>query len=179
MKTLRVLLVDDEKLARRGLTIRLREFENIEIIGECQNGRQAIKSINELNPGLVFLDIQMPGINGFDVVKQLQSDNMPLIVFVTAFDHYAVDAFDIHALDYILKPIDEERLAQSINRAREYLANIQQHSQKSKLINMITHFSGKSPSSVLKMIDNGDVVDSYPTKIAIKDGETTTLVATK
>ena len=118
MDPLRVIVVDDESLARRGLRLRLDSIDNVEILAECSNGLEAINKIAELEPDLIFLDIQMPKMNGFDVVSNLQQDNLPLIIFVTAFDEYAVEAFDIHAVDYLLKPIEPQRLEAAIERAR-------------------------------------------------------------
>ena len=109
---LKTLIVDDESLARRGLTHRLKAIDDIEVVGEARNGREALKLIAEKKPDLVFLDIQMPGLSGFEVVQQLDAETMPLILFLTAYDEYAVRAFEVNALDYILKPIDEERLNQ-------------------------------------------------------------------
>ena len=107
---LTTIIVDDESLARRGLKLRLAELDGVEVLAECKNGREAIEAIRALEPDLVFLDIQMPGLDGFDVVRELQADHMPLIVFVTAFDQYAIKAFDVHAVDYVLKPVEEARL---------------------------------------------------------------------
>jgi two-component system LytT family response regulator len=109
---LKTLIVDDESLSRRGLAHRLKDIADIEIIGEARNGREALQLISEKKPDLVFLDIQMPGISGFEVVQQLDIDTMPIILFLTAYDEYAVRAFEVNALDYILKPIDEDRLHQ-------------------------------------------------------------------
>ena len=116
MADLRVLLVDDEPLALDLLRTLLQRIDNIEVVGECRNGYEAIDGVVNLCPDVVFLDIQMPGLNGFEVVKALQPETMPLIVFVTAYDEYAVDAFDVHAVDYVLKPPTIERLARSIER---------------------------------------------------------------
>ena len=112
MSTLKMILVDDEPLALDFLRSILSKIEGIEIVGQCKNGREAIKLVAELDPDLLFLDIQMPGINGFEVVKALHSDNMPMVVFATAFNQYAIDAFDLHAVDYILKPLDPEPVMQ-------------------------------------------------------------------
>ncbi len=114
MKPLRAIVVDDEKLARRGLALRLANIAQVEVIAECANGHEALRVIGTESPDLVFLDIQMPGMDGFDLVCELQADAMPLIIFVTAFDQYAIDAFRIHAVDYLLKPIDEERLMEAV-----------------------------------------------------------------
>ena len=114
----RALVVDDEQLARRGIVMRLASIPDVEIIGECKNGEEAVAAIAAEAPDLVFLDIQMPGLSGFDVVRRLQADVMPEIVFVTAFDHYAVEAFKVNAIDYILKPVEEPRLREAVERAR-------------------------------------------------------------
>jgi two-component system LytT family response regulator len=116
---IRTLLVDDEEIARRGLRVRLERAKEIEIIGECQNGGEAIESINLLAPDLVFLDVQMPELSGFDVLRSVTPKVMPYVVFVTAFDQYALRAFEVHALDYLLKPIDDERFAATLHRACE------------------------------------------------------------
>jgi two-component system, LytTR family, response regulator len=121
--TIRTLLVDDEELARRGLRIRLERAGDIAIIGECANGQQAITAIGRLAPDLVFLDVQMPEVSGFDVIEAIGADLAPHIVFVTAFDQYAVQAFEVHALDYLLKPIHDERFALALRRAREALTS--------------------------------------------------------
>ncbi len=116
---IKTLLVDDEDLARRGLKIRLKDAPDIEIIGEAAHGEEALRMVDELKPDLMFLDIQMPGMNGFDVLKALADKRIPMIVFVTAYDEYAVRAFDAHAIDYLLKPIDENRLEEALSHIRE------------------------------------------------------------
>ena len=121
MQKLRTIIVDDEPLALDLLRSLLTECSDIEIIAECSNGKEAIDAAVKLQPELLFLDIQMPGINGFDVIKSLQTDIMPMVIFVTAFDQYAVDAFDLHAVDYVLKPVDSERIARSVDRAIDRL----------------------------------------------------------
>lgn len=117
MRKLSVVIADDEPLARRLLRALLEEIPEIELIGECRNGREAISITQELTPDLLILDIQMPGTSGFDVVKELQSDLMPMIIFCTAYQRYALDAFDLHAVDYILKPVDSGRLYRAVQRA--------------------------------------------------------------
>lgn len=118
---IRTLLVDDEEIARRGLRVRLERANDIEIVGECQNGVEAIAAINLLSPELVFLDIQMPEVSGFDVLRDARPKSTPHVVFVTAFDQYAVRAFEVHALDYLLKPVDDERFAATLRHAREVM----------------------------------------------------------
>ena len=113
--TLRALVVDDEPVARRRLKTLL-EGEKAEVIGECETGEQAIEAIERLRPDVVFLDVQMPGLDGFDVVDALGPGRHPDIVFVTAYDRYAVRAFDVHAVDYLLKPFERGRLRQALER---------------------------------------------------------------
>ena len=105
-ETIRAIVVDDEALARRGLSLRLAAFADVDVVAECANGREALQSVASGEVDLMFLDIQMPGLGGFDVVARLQQDNLPLVLFVTAYDQYAIDAFEVHAIDYLLKPID-------------------------------------------------------------------------
>ncbi len=114
----RALLVDDEQLARERLRQLLAAFDDVEVVGEAEDGEQAIEKILELSPDLVFLDIQMPGCSGMEVAASLPSPR-PKIVFCTAFEEYAVDAFELHAVDYLLKPINRVRLAKAVQRARD------------------------------------------------------------
>jgi len=119
--TIRTLIVDDEPLARDRVKRFLRDEDGIQIIGECGNGADAVVAIKEDKPDLVFLDIQMPEKNGFDVIKSLNSKSLPTIIFVTAYDQYALQAFDVHALDYLLKPFTRERIHRAVGRAREQI----------------------------------------------------------
>lgn len=175
--TLSTIIVDDESLARRGLKMRLAELEGVEVLAECRSGREAIPAIRELKPDLVFLDIQMPGLDGFDVVNELQSDNMPLIVFVTAFDQYAIKAFDVHAVDYVLKPLDEARLEEAVTRARNRLADSASDDQKQRLLEVIIELTGKSESAIQEMLQSHDT--DYADKLVIKDGSEVTLLPTR
>src|SRR6186997_1494863 len=115
---IRTLIVDDEPLARRNLRLLLEQDSQIEILEECRNGREAVKAINTLSPDLIFLDIQMPEMDGFDVLAHVGPEQIQAIIFVTAFDQYALKAFDVHALDYLLKPFDDERFARALERAK-------------------------------------------------------------
>jgi len=119
---LRVLVVDDEPLARRGIHARLGRMADVEIVGECASGREAVDAIRGLSPDLVFLDVQMPGLDGFGVVEAVGAERMPVVVFVTAYDQHALRAFEARALDYLLKPIDDERFEQAVARARARVA---------------------------------------------------------
>src|SRR5215831_9569205 len=118
----RVLIADDEPLARERLRTLLQEEPGMEIVAEAGDGTAAAESILALNPDIVFLDVQMPGADGFDVIDAVGPDRMPFVVFVTAFDRYALRAFDVHALDYLLKPFDRERFRQALLRAHQQLA---------------------------------------------------------
>jgi two-component system LytT family response regulator len=118
MPPLNVLVVDDEPLARERLRALLNQETGVRIVGECASGRTAVKAIQEKRPDLVFLDVQMPGLDGFGVVEQIGPEQMPAIVFVTAYDQYALKAFEVHALDYLLKPFDRERFQATLKRAQ-------------------------------------------------------------
>ena len=118
MKSLRVLVIDDEPPARKKLMMLLRAEPDIEIAGQASNGIEAVAAIEEHRPDAIFLDIQMPGMNGFEVLEALDTDNLPLVVFVTAFDQHAVKAFEVHAADYLLKPFDRPRLQNCLARLR-------------------------------------------------------------
>lgn len=115
---IRTLIVDDEPIARRGIRRCLEREPGVEIAGECSHGREAIAAIRELAPDLVFLDIQMPEVDGFAVLEAVGADHMPVVIFVTAYDQYAVKAFEVHALDYLLKPFDAQRFHEALTRAR-------------------------------------------------------------
>ena len=120
-KTLRILIADDEMLARQRLEDLLRDEPNVEIVGRAHNGEAAIRLIRELEPDLLFLDIQMPGKTGLDVVREIGPDDMPATIFVTAYDQYALKAFDAAAIDYLVKPFDDERFEQAFRRARRMI----------------------------------------------------------
>lgn len=120
---IRALVVDDEELARRNLTVLLRRDPDIEAIAECSSGRAALEEIRKSRPGLVFLDVQMPECGGFDVLELLGNDLPPVVIFVTAYDEYALRAFEAGALDYLLKPFDDARFARALQRAKEKLAH--------------------------------------------------------
>src|ERR687889_1655979 len=113
--TIRTILVDDEPLAIQGLQLRLEKHDDVEIVETCSNGREAIRAIKTNKPDLVFLDIQMPGFDGFSVIQGLMDVDPPLFVFVTAYDEHALRAFDAQAVDYLMKPVDEDPLAQTLD----------------------------------------------------------------
>src|ERR1044071_8529240 len=120
--TIRTILVDDEPLAIQGLQLRLEKHDDVEIIDTCLNGREAIRSIKTHKPDLVFLDIQMPGFDGFSVVQGLMEVEPPLFVFVTAYSDHALRAFEAQAVDYLMKPVEEARLADTLDRVRQRMA---------------------------------------------------------
>ena len=170
-KKIRTLLVDDEPLAIRGLEVRLQEFEDIEIIGTCANGREAIKKIRAERPALVFLDIQMPGFDGFAVVKALAKEEMPLVIFATAFDQYAIKAFETHAQDYLLKPIDEERLSEAIIKVRAMIQERITIEQNAKLIDLIRSMDNPPTLELSEIINAHDLTieNNYEAYLHIKD----------
>lgn len=118
-ENVRVVIVDDEPLARQHVADRLAHEENVEVVGEADNGNDAVEIIRRLRPDIVFLDVQMPGLDGIDVVDTIGADEMPATIFTTAFDQYALKAFDRAAVDYLLKPFDDERFSQAFRRARK------------------------------------------------------------
>ena len=169
-KTLTAIIVDDESLARRGLSLRLQHIPQVDVVAECVNGSEALSAIAEHSPDLVFLDIQMPGIDGFEVVGRLQADNMPMVIFVTAFDEYAVDAFNVHAVDYVLKPIDDDRLHEAIQRAVAHRENEESLRTKEKLMELMMGMTGASANSIEQMAEGAEPARTWPEKITIKDG---------
>lgn len=141
-KAIRVLVVDDEELARKALKVELQGFPGLEICAECENGFEAVKSIMEKRPDLVFLDIQMPKLDGFDVLELLGEES-PSVIFVTAYDQYALRAFEARAVDYLLKPVRTERLAQALERVRLLLGKKEEDSLRRELLK--EHQDGQRP----------------------------------
>ena len=127
MKPIRTIIVDDEPLARENLMLRLRELSGCEVVAQCSGGRDTLKAINEHKPDVLFLDIQMPDLDGFEVVDRIPADLMPVIVFVTAYDRYALEAFKVHALDYLLKPFSNKRFETAWTHAQEQVQRIRQN----------------------------------------------------
>ena len=141
---MKVLIVDDEPLARERVRRHLRDEPGVEIVGEAGNGREAVTAIEEKTPDLVFLDVQMPEMNGFDVLKALEENKIPAIVFTTAYDKYAIQAFEFHALDYLLKPFSRERFRRSVRHAREQLENSRQSgSIDERLVSLLENLKAK------------------------------------
>lgn len=169
---IRVILVDDEPLALRGLRHRLADFPEIEIVGECANGREAVKEIKAKNPDLVFLDIQMPGLDGFGVVRAMIGAPAPLFIFVTAYDKFAIDAFEANALDYIVKPVEEERLKDAIHRAREALRSKAAVNRESQLVELLASLSDDERDRIKELINDPAWADKqrYAERLSFKDG---------
>ncbi|MEP4146277.1 MAG: LytTR family DNA-binding domain-containing protein [Halioglobus sp.] len=170
MNSLKAIIVDDESLARRGLALRLQQIPMVDVVTECANGQQALEAIAEHSPDLVFLDIQMPGIDGFDVIRQLQADNLPMVIFVTAFDQYAVEAFKVHAVDYVLKPIDDDRLHEAIERAVAHHSQEESERSKQRLVDLMMGMTGASAASIEEMAQGDNEANKWPEKLVVKDG---------
>jgi len=174
--TIRAIIVDDEPLARRGLELRLREATDVEVVSQCANGREALAAIAELQPDLMFLDIQMPGLSGFDVLKQVPQECLPMIVFVTAFDRFAIEAFEAHALDYLLKPVDETRLAHALDRVRAQWQQRQAVAQREQLLAMLADLTGKGeiePEAMSAAAAGSPAVRRYASMLPIRVGRET------
>ena len=155
MKKIRTLIVDDEPLARERLAALLRPREDIEVVGECRDGEDAVLAIHDLAPDLVFLDIQMPGMSGFDVIDAIGTDRMPLIVFVTAYDQHALRAFEVRALDYLLKPFDRERFTDALQRARAQLERDESGDIGRRLLAMVKDMRRDQPRSDRLVVKSG------------------------
>jgi two-component system, LytTR family, response regulator len=166
--TIRTILVDDEKLAIQGLQHRLNAHSDVEIIDTCLNGREAIRSIKTHKPDLVFLDIQMPGFDGFSVVSGLMEVEPPLFVFVTAYSDHALRAFEADATDYLMKPVDEQRLADTLDRVRNRLHEKKGVEEAGRLMEALTEHA---PEAVEEISDGADTLaaNRFEKLINIKD----------
>ena len=174
---LRALIVDDEELARRGLEIRLRAISDIDVCGHARNGREALKAVAELEPDIMFLDIQMPGMDGFDVLREIAGPDMPLVIFVTAYSEYAIRAFEANALDYLLKPIDEPRLEAAVARAREQLSVNEAMSHRTRLLKLICDLTGEELSLEEALGGAAPDAETHPSHLRIKEGRETAIVS--
>ena len=140
---MRALIVDDEPLARRGVVLRLGKCRDVEIVGECGDGSSAVEKILELSPDVVFLDVQMPGMDGFEVLRALPKENLPGVIFLTAYEQHALRAFEVHALDYLLKPVDDERFAAAVDRARKRVDSVSKSLMADRILQMLGRDSEK------------------------------------
>jgi two-component system LytT family response regulator len=152
---IRTIIVDDEALSRRGLEIRLLGTADFEIVSQCSNGREAISAIAGHRPDVVFLDIQMPGMSGFDVLAHLPQDSIPLVVFVTAYDQYAIRAFDARAVDYLLKPVDDARFATCLDRVRDRIRAQTAAEQRDQLFGIIAEITGSGELVMDELLARG------------------------
>ncbi len=146
--TIRVLVVDDEPLSREGVIMRLEQQDDIEVIGECGNGSDAIRRILADKPDLVFLDIKMPKFTGFDVIKAVGIEQMPLVIFLTAYDEFAIEAFQVNALDYLLKPINSGLFEESMTRARKELNSQRIADRSAQLKSLLNETSADSSGAL-------------------------------
>lgn len=175
---IRTLIVDDEVLSRRGVELRLRDHADFEIVAQCGNGREALAAISQYKPELVFLDIQMPGMSGFEVLARLPQESLPLVVFVTAYDQYAVQAFEAHAIDYLLKPIDEARFATALERAREHVRARTASGQRDRLLQIIAEITGCGELALDQLLTHGRqaIEARRPEVLPIRQGRETVRV---
>lgn len=165
---IRVLLADDERLAMRGLKLRLAAYDDIEVAAECSGGREADRRLAEQPVDAAFLDIRMPGLNGVEVARRaLMRGSPPHIVFVTAFDRYAVRAFEVSAADYIVKPIDDERLDEAVRRLRSRLDAREAYQDRSRLLCAVRTLAGRKDMSIDEAVEATD-----PACLQVDDGVT-------
>jgi two-component system LytT family response regulator len=147
-KKVRALIVDDEPLARRTIKDLLAGDPDIEIVGECSTGLEAVNFINKRPPDLLFLDIQMPGMNGFETLAKIDYERIPAIIFVTAFDQYALKAFEVHALDYLLKPFNDKRFEETLRKAKAHIELREINNLSQSLLNLLADHAGKETLEV-------------------------------
>jgi two-component system LytT family response regulator len=173
---LRVVIVDDEPLARRGLRLRLAQEADVEIVGECAHGAAALELLRTLDCDLLLLDVQMPGMDGFETLQALPAERRPLVVFVTAFDQHAIRAFEAAALDYLLKPVDPARLATCLARVRETRRNQQADRQQESLLALLREVSGKPGLRLEDALDPLAAGLTGNEVLSIRDGQRTVRV---
>ncbi len=187
--SIRALIVDDEPLARTGIQQLVEPLDDVTVVGEAADGPEAVRQIQELEPDLVFLDVQMPEMNGLEVVREVGVDDMPLTIFVTAYDQYALDAFEAHALDYLLKPIEEERFEEAVERARRQLQRVEADALSQQLRGVLREYADDESDSGIErftirsrnriyFVDAEDVqwIESEGDYVALHDGDDTHLV---
>lgn len=167
--TIRTILVDDESLAIQGLSLRLEPHEDVEIVETCSNGREAIRAIKTHKPDLVFLDIQMPGFDGFSVVQGMMEVEPPLFIFVTAYSDHAIRAFEAQAVDYLMKPVDEGRLADALEKVRRRLAEKRQVQEAEKLREVLAEVAPQAMSDFDAADDEAPSSNRFEKLINIKD----------
>jgi two-component system, LytTR family, response regulator len=172
---IRTFIVDDEGLARDAIRLRLAGEADIEIVGEAANGPDAVRQLAKLRPDLLFLDIQMPEMDGFEVIERAAVDHLPIVVFVTAYDQYALKAFEAHALDYLLKPFTERRFEAALNRARDEVSRAShEHSQE----RLLTVLNDRLRSRDQEEASQAGAQTAYLSRLTVKRGERLALVRT-
>jgi two-component system LytT family response regulator len=155
MKKLRTVIVDDEPLARERLASLLSAEQDIEIVAQCRDGEEAVIAIDQHSPDLVFLDVQMPGLNGFEVIDAVGGEKMPLVIFVTAYDQHALRAFQVRALDYLLKPFDRERFQEALQRARAHILRDETGDLGRRLLALVKDLRRDQPKTDRLVVKSG------------------------
>jgi len=181
MTRLKTIVVDDELLARKLILSCLGDIPEIEVMAECANGYEAVAAVLEFEPDLMFLDISMPGLNGFEVIKNIQPELLPMVIFCTAYERYALDAFDVHAVDYIVKPLDEQRLRLAVKRAEaRYLEAESLGDKKAPLLGAIEaitrHVAERAP--VREKNTDAEQPADHERKLTIRDRDSIKLIRT-
>ncbi len=171
-KQLTAVIVDDEPLALEGLSLRLAKIPEIKVIGQAENGDEAIKLCQTLEPDVLFLDLQLPGLNGIEVVQAMQADTLPMIVFVSAYSEYAIEAFELNAIDYVLKPANLGRLQKTVSRILERQNPHQAEKEKFKLLNALGETSGIEVSELEEWLETDEPLPiSINQEIVIKNSD--------
>jgi two-component system LytT family response regulator len=171
-KQLTAVIVDDEPLALEGLCLRLAKIPEIKVIGQAENGDEAIKLCQTLEPDVLFLDLQLPGLNGIEVVQAMQADTLPMIVFVSAYSEYAIEAFELNAIDYVLKPANLGRLQKTVSRILERQNPHQAEKEKFKLLNALGETSGIEVSELEEWLEtDAPLPTSINQEIVIKNSD--------
>jgi two-component system LytT family response regulator len=153
--TITTVIVDDETLSRRGIEIRLLAATDFEVVAQCANGREALMAVTQHKPDVLFLDIQMPGMSGFEVLAHLPQESLPVVVFVTAYDQYAIQAFEARAVDYLLKPIDDKRFSTAVERVRNQVRSRAAASQRDRLVEIIAELTGSGEIALEELLTHG------------------------
>jgi two-component system LytT family response regulator len=173
--TIRTLIADDEPLARKGIRVRLEPEQDISIVGEATDGEEAVESIQALKPDLVFLDVQMPGIDGFQVLERVSQVHMPLTIFITAYDSYAMRAFEVHAVDYLQKPVSPIRLNAALQRVRhELLLRDELEASQNRLLRLL-EFVGRDNAS--PQLRGGNPESQFSRRFVVRDREKFVIVS--
>src|ERR1700722_3522198 len=144
---MRTIIADDERLARQKLLILLQSEPLVNVIAECQDGRQTVSAIRSLRPDMLLLDIQMPDLDGFQVLQEIPAEEMPVVIFTTAYDQYAIRAFEANALDYLLKPFDQERLHHAVERAQSELRKERDHAITHRILSLLSQVRSAAPAA--------------------------------